>query len=117
VYGEERGTLCHYADRRAYAVHPTAAVACPGEMPTQQEAAAQGLRLFGDPDFTFRSLRGNAVVRWEYRPGSALFLVWQQSRAGQEPFGDVQLARDAGDLLREPARNIFLLKATYWIGR
>jgi hypothetical protein len=117
VYGADRGTLCRYADRRAYAVHPTAAVDCPEALPTPTEAAAQGLRLLGDPDFTFRSLRGNAVVRWEYSPGSALFLVWQQTRSGTEAFGDVQLSRDAGDLLREPARNVFLLKATYWIGR
>jgi hypothetical protein len=117
VYGEDRGTLCRYADRRAYAVHPTAAVGCPDEMPSGAQAAQQGFRLMGDPDFTFRSLRGNAVLRWEYSPGSALFLVWQQTRAGQDPFGDVDLSRDTAELLREPARNIFLLKATYWIGR
>jgi hypothetical protein len=35
---------------------------------------------FSNPDFNFRSFRGNAVLRWEYRPGSALFLVWQQGR-------------------------------------
>lgn len=33
-------------------------------------------------DFTARALQGNAVLRWEYRPGSALFLVWQQQRSG-----------------------------------
>ncbi|MEO8194070.1 MAG: DUF5916 domain-containing protein, partial [Gemmatimonadales bacterium] len=39
----------------------------------------------GDPDFNFRALRGNAVVRWEYRPGSTLFFVWQQNRSDTEP--------------------------------
>jgi len=117
VYGEDRGTLCRYADRRAYAVHSTAAVGCPDEMPSGAQAAQQGFRLMGDPDFTFRSLRGNAVLRWEYSPGSALFLVWQQSRSGLDPFGDVQWSRDAGEFLREPARNVFVLKATHWIGR
>src|SRR5690606_30033502 len=34
---------------------------------------------FEERDFRVRSLRGNAVLRWEYRPGSTLFLVWQQS--------------------------------------
>lgn len=71
---------------------------------------------FGNPDFNFRSLRGNAVLRWEYRPGSTLFLVWQQQRSGFEPFGDFQFGRDAGAIFREPARNVFLVKATYWIG-
>jgi hypothetical protein len=72
---------------------------------------------FRDPDFTFRSLRGNAVLRWEYRPGSAVFFVWQQERASQIGRGDFDFSRDYGALFREPARNIFLVKATYWIGK
>jgi hypothetical protein len=32
-------------------------------------------------DFNVRELRGNAVLRWEYRPGSTLYLVWQQARS------------------------------------
>jgi hypothetical protein len=71
---------------------------------------------FGDPDFTFRSLRGNAVLRWEYRPGSAIFLVWQQERASQLADGDFDFSRDYGALFREPGRNAFVVKATYWFG-
>lgn len=71
---------------------------------------------FADPDFTFRSLRGNAVLRWEYRPGSALFLVWQQERSSRLDAGDFDFSRDYGALFREPARNVFLVKATYWFG-
>jgi hypothetical protein len=71
---------------------------------------------FDDPDFTFRSLRGNAVLRWEYRPGSALFFVWQQERSGERAFGDFDFSRDYGALFREPGRNVFLIKATYWFG-
>jgi hypothetical protein len=69
-----------------------------------------------DPDFNVRSLRGNAVLRWEYRPGSALFFVWQQERSGFEALGGFNAGRDVGRLFREPARNVFLVKATYWIG-
>ncbi|HEX8361707.1 MAG TPA: DUF5916 domain-containing protein [Longimicrobium sp.] len=69
------------------------------------------------PDFNFRNLRGNAVVRWEYRPGSTLFFVWQQERSGEEPFGDFALRRDASDLFGASARNVFLVKATYWLAR
>jgi len=76
---------------------------------------APGIR-FADPDFTFRSLRGNAVLRWEYRPGSALFFVWQQERSKDLAYGNFDFTRDYGALFREPARNIFLVKATYWIG-
>ncbi len=71
---------------------------------------------FDDPNFNFRSLRGSAVVRWEYRPGSALFFVWQQQRDGVEEYGDFDFGRDFGAIFREDVQNIFLLKATYWLG-
>ncbi|MET0398708.1 MAG: DUF5916 domain-containing protein, partial [Longimicrobiaceae bacterium] len=72
---------------------------------------------FDNPDFNFRSLRGNAVVRWEYRPGSTLFLVWQQQRSGEELFGDFDLSRDAPDVFRQRPQNIFVVKMSYWFGR
>ena len=72
---------------------------------------------FTNPDFNLRSLRGNAVLRWEYRPGSTLFFVWQQRRSGVGAYGDFVFSRDATDLLREQPDNIFVIKATYWFGR
>ncbi|NUQ21123.1 MAG: carbohydrate binding family 9 domain-containing protein [Gemmatimonadaceae bacterium] len=69
------------------------------------------------PDFNVRSLRGNAVLRWDYRPGSSLYLVWQQERNGFEPFGEFQTRRDVGAIFRTVPTNVFLIKATYWIGR
>jgi len=69
-----------------------------------------------DPDFNFRSLRGNLVFRWEYTPGSTLFLVWTQDRNSTDPFGDFSLGRDTSDLFAAPTDNIFLLKLTYWFG-
>jgi len=74
------------------------------------------LFTFDDPNFNFRSLRGSAVVRWEYRPGSTLFFVWQQQRDGFEEFGDFNFGRDFGAIFREEVQNIFLIKATYWLG-
>jgi hypothetical protein len=71
---------------------------------------------FANPDFNFRSLRGNAVLRWEYRPGSTLFLVWQQQRSAEEPFGDFDLGRDAPAVFNAPPDNIFVVKVSYWIG-
>ena len=70
-----------------------------------------------DPDFTFRSLRGNAVFRWEYVPGSTLFLVWTQDRASQEGVGDFDFSRDRRALFsREtPANHVFLIKVNYWL--
>jgi hypothetical protein len=72
---------------------------------------------FRNPDFNFRSLRGNAVLRWEYRPGSTLFLVWQQQRAGSQEFGDFSLSRDAGAVFNTRPDNIFVMKVSYWFGR
>ncbi|PYP55953.1 MAG: hypothetical protein DMD40_12320 [Gemmatimonadetes bacterium] len=70
-----------------------------------------------DPTFTFRSLRGNAVLRWEYRPGSTLFAVWtRSSRIPDLPRGDIRFGDDASALFRGPSENIFLVKMTYWLG-
>ena len=68
-----------------------------------------------DPNFNFRSLLGNAVLRWEYRPGSAIFLVWQQSRSETQPFGDFDFSRDFRALLQNGPENIVAVKATYWL--
>ncbi len=71
---------------------------------------------FNDPDFNFRSLRGNLVFRWEYLPGSTLFLVWTQDRNSELARGDFDLGRDVGDLFDLESDNIFLVKLTYWLG-
>jgi hypothetical protein len=73
--------------------------------------------VLGEPDFNIRSLRGNAVLRWEYRPGSTLFFVWQQSRAGSSDIGEFDFGRDVGAVFRERPTNVFLVKASYWFGR
>ena len=67
-----------------------------------------------DPDFNFRSLRGNAVLRWEYLPGSTLFFVWTQTRQDSETMGDFAFRHSFDRLLHANADNIFLIKATYW---
>ncbi len=71
---------------------------------------------FADPDFNFRSLRGNAVLRWEWRPGSTLYLVWTQARSDTAPVGDVRLGRDGDALLRARPDDILLVKVSYWLG-
>jgi len=68
-------------------------------------------------DFTFTSLRGNAVLRWEYRPGSALFVVWQQDRAGAIDDGQFRFGDSVGHVFDRASRNVLMFKATYWINR
>jgi hypothetical protein len=70
---------------------------------------------FDNPDFNFKSLRGNMVLRWEYRPGSTLYLVWTQQRYEEEIIGDFQFSRSFKRLWTSPADNIFMIKFTYWL--
>ncbi len=64
--------------------------------------------------FNFRQFNSNAVVRWEYRPGSTLFFVWQQGRDSRDTSGDFRVARDYRDLFRAHPNNTLLIKASYW---
>lgn len=68
-----------------------------------------------NPDFNFRSLRGNAVFRWEYRPGSTMFVVWQQTRQDTAPYGDFGFGRDRSALFSAHPDNIFQVKLNYWL--
>jgi hypothetical protein len=70
---------------------------------------------FDNPDVTDRSLRGNAVFRWEYRPGSVLYVAWTHSRGAGGAFGDLQLRRDTDAILASRPDNIFLIKASWWL--
>ena len=67
------------------------------------------------PDFNVRSLRTTNVLRWEFKPGSTLFAVWQQAREGSASDGDFRFGRDFRGVLRLPARNVFLVKMAYWL--
>ena len=65
------------------------------------------------PDFTFRTIRGNAVLRWEYVPGSAFFLVWTQDRSAQVDDGTFRLGPSLGKLATTPVNNIFMVKVSH----
>jgi hypothetical protein len=68
-----------------------------------------------EPDFNFHSLRGSAVMRWEFRPGSALFVVWNENRADVAPVGNFRLRRDLRAIPNSPSQDVFLVKLSYWI--
>jgi len=104
-YGRDVGTIVRDPATSNYVVDPdgTAGPAAPF--------------TFGDPNFTSRSLRGTAVLRWEYRPGSTMFFVWTQQRSGSDGYGDFEFRRDTRSLFGDRPDNVFLVKATYWIGR
>ena len=111
TYGSDTGTVSRGADG-AYDVDPDGA------------GPAQPFRI-PDPDFSYRSLLGNAVLRWEWRPGSTLYLVWQQrrvsARTGDGPLGtdawigSFDASRDFGDMFGVAPDNIFMIKLNYWL--
>ena len=69
---------------------------------------------FGNPDFNFAQFRSNMVLRWEYIPGSTLFLVWTQNKEDQVPIGDRNGFRHLSkSLIDRTPHNIFLIKYTY----
>ena len=70
---------------------------------------------FEDPDFNILSIRANAVLRWEYLPGSILYLVWTQNRYDDYIQTSFQFRKSFDHLMTLNADNIFLVKMTYWL--
>ena len=70
-----------------------------------------------NPDVRFRSLRGNAVLRWEYRPGATMFVVWSHNREAFEPGAAYGGLSDVRSLLALPIENVLLAKVNYWLSR
>lgn len=66
-------------------------------------------------DFNTLSFRSNVVLRWEWRTGSTLYVVWQQDRSGTEAIGTRVGIGDAFRSLTAPGANIFLIKTSFWI--
>ncbi len=69
---------------------------------------------FDDPNFSLASLRGNAILRWEYLPGSTLFVVWTQNRADTVLDGEFRLRDGVSRMFGGAADNVFLVKLSYW---
>jgi hypothetical protein len=74
--------------------------------------------LSANPDFSNRSLRGNMVLRWEYEPGSTLFVVWSQNRSDSFDLDDPEFTpfSSAWDSFTDDGEDVFLVKLNYWIG-
>jgi len=66
--------------------------------------------------FNFKQFQSNLVFRWEYRPGSSLFVVWNEGRQGSTSMeGNNDFAGDVRDLMRLRPANTLLVKASYWL--
>ena len=68
---------------------------------------------FGKKDFNYKQYRSNLVVRWEYRPGSVLYLVWSQGYNDWTSDGRFRFGKDVNNLFSSNVENIFMIKASY----
>lgn len=71
--------------------------------------------LIGNPDFNFRDFNSNLVIRWEFSPGSQVYLVWSQARSDFVSDGRFAFRDDLGDLFGTHPHNVFLLKVNKWL--
>ncbi len=70
---------------------------------------------FPIPDFNYKSLRANAVIRWEYLPGSTMYFVWTHEKADYESQGEFAFGRDVSRLVGGAPDNVYSIKITYWL--
>jgi hypothetical protein len=103
-YGIDVGTIGYDPASSTYTVDPMGGA---GSSPFS----------FGNPDFNFKSLRVNAVFRWEFRPGSTFYLVWTQQRQDEARRGVFALGPDTSSLFRAPGDNVIMAKVSYWFSR
>lgn len=68
---------------------------------------------FSNPDFSFVQFRSNLVMRWEYIPGSELFLVWSQGTTGDQDAAASLSGALNRQIFQQQLENIFLVKFTY----
>ncbi len=102
-YGSDIGNIRVDADRE-YNVDPDGSGAAPSFS-------------FRDPDFNFKSLKVNAIFRWEWRLGSTLYLVWTQNRQDFSNPGRFSPGHDIAKMFTAPANNILMARIAYWISR
>jgi hypothetical protein len=103
-YGIDAGTIQHDPASNTYTVDPGGGA---GAAPFS----------FGNPDFNFKSLRVNTVFRWEFKPGSTLYLVWTQQREDYARPGQFALGSDLASLLGAPGDHVLMAKISYWFSR
>ena len=103
-YGATGGSIAYDSVARSYAVDPDGTGAAPGFS-------------FDNPDFNFKSLRLNAVFRWELKPGSAFYAVWTRQQVDLSNPGVFVPGRDARALFGARGDDVFLVKMAYWLGR
>lgn len=100
-YGKNGSTISYDNEEEQYTVDPDG------------EGSAESF-TFGNPDFNFKSLRGNVVLRWEVLPGSIFYFVWSHDQTNFDNPGKFSLGNDFKNLWNAEGNDIFLVKFSYW---
>ncbi len=100
IYGRDAGSIQKVGDE--YLIDPD------GNGPAEEFS-------IGNPDFNYKSLRLNVILRWEFSPGSSMYFVWSHGKENFENPGELSLVRDIKNLLDARSNNVFLLKLSYWL--
>jgi hypothetical protein len=103
-YGADAGSVVFDPASRIYTVDPDG-------------VGAASPFTFSDPDYNFKSLRVNAVFRWEMKPGSNFYVVWTRQQQDFSHPGTFAPGRDARAMFSAPGDDIVLFKMSYWLGR
>jgi hypothetical protein len=104
-YGTGASRLAHDDATRRYTADPDGA---------DGEAAPF---TFDDPDFNLKSLRLNAVFRWELKPGSTVYAVWTRQQQDLSRPGLFSPGRDFREMFGAPGDDVVMVKMAYWVGR
>ncbi len=104
VYGTGGSAIAPIPGERAFLVDPDGG------------GPAAPFRL-DDPSFNFKSLRANAIFRWQFRPGSTLFVVWTEQRQDSSRPGEFHLGQDIRSMFDARPDDVVLVKISWWFGR
>jgi hypothetical protein len=86
-----------------------------GELVAPRSSELRPFDVPGNRDFNAKSFRSNIVLRWEWKPGSTLFVVWQQNRAETDPVGTRASICDMFNSITAPGDHVLAVKTTFWI--
>ncbi|HMA40803.1 MAG TPA: DUF5916 domain-containing protein [Gemmatimonadales bacterium] len=107
LYAEPFVSKGHYSNVRELSATPRAAAYLDRFQPYADPTVAQ--------DFNVKQFRSNMVLRWEYKPGSTIYLVWSQGREDFEPnYGTRSFRGDFDELFHQHPDNTFLVKVSHW---
>ena len=110
-FKQAQQTTSHTRSERFYTFKPDEIRLADGRYAVQTEKEHFS---FADPDFSFNEFRSNLVARWEYLPGSTLYLVWEHSMSNNDAYFRSGWGSNLDRMFGLPTTNVFMVKLNYW---